>query len=231
VTAGSLNFGLDAEQAMHATTIAGVGKRMGMPDHAVSVALATAFLESRLHNLSYGDRDSVGLFQQRPSQGWGTPAQIMTPRYAAAAFYEHLARVPNWQALAVTDAAQRVQRSALPNGYARYEPEARTLAQATTGEVPAGLTCHPTIPSSAPTGSLQQAMTQELGLRSLDVSLAAGRGWTVATWLVAHAQPFRITSVAYAGQRWTPAAGSWVADPSVGSVVEVARTRAAAAVS
>ena len=226
VLADGRTFGLDAEQATSATTIAAVGKRLGMPNHAVSVALATAFLESRLHNLPYGDRDSVGLFQQRPSQGWGTPAQLTTPRYAAAAFYQRLARVPSWETLAVTDAAQRVQRSALPHGYAQYEPEARALARATTGEVPAGLTCRTVIPPGAASGSLQQAMTQELGVRTL-AAVPGGREWTVATWLVAHAEPFRITSVAHAGQRWTADAGSWVPDPAVGATVEVARTPAA----
>src|SRR5437868_9736422 len=140
------NYGLDIAQARNATTIAAVGKRLSMPDHAVSIALATAYLESGLHNLAHGDRDSLGLFQQRPSQGWGTPAQIMTPHYAAAAFYQHLTKVPGWQALAVTDAAQRVQRSALPHGYAQFEPEGRALAIATTGEVAAGLSCRAAIP-------------------------------------------------------------------------------------
>ena len=71
-----------------------------------------ALQESGLHNLSYGDRDSLGLFQQRPSQGWGTPAQIMSPRHAAAAFYRRLSRIAGWQAMPVTEAAQTVQHSA-----------------------------------------------------------------------------------------------------------------------
>ena len=77
------SYKLDLEQAQHATTIAAVGKRLGLPDHAVTVALAAAFQESNLHNLAHGDRDSLGLFQQRPSQGWGTPSQVMDPNYAA----------------------------------------------------------------------------------------------------------------------------------------------------
>ena len=225
-------FGLDLDQATNATTIAGVGKRLDMPDHAVSIALATAMLESNLRNLARGDRDSLGLFQQRPSQGWGTPAQIMNPPHAAAAFYQHLSHVPGWQVIPVTDAAQRVQRSALPHGYAHFEPKARALAEALTGEVPAAFTCQVTVPATPPapsTGSLQQAMVTELGLRSPSVSLAAGRGWTVASWFVGHAVPFRITSVAFAGQRWTAVQGQWIPDPSVGSQVEVVRAPAAAA--
>src|SRR6266480_6473261 len=100
------NYGLDLEQARNATTIAAVGKRLDMPDHAVSIALATAYLESGLHNISYGDRDSLGLFQQRPSQGWGTPDQIMTPAYASAAFFEHLALIDGWESAPITAAAQ-----------------------------------------------------------------------------------------------------------------------------
>src|SRR5438270_6152609 len=148
------NYGLDFEQARNATTIAAVGKRLDMPDHAVSIALATAYLESGLHNISYGDRDSLGLFQQRPSQGWGTPAQIMTPHYAAAAFFQHLAKVPGWQVIPVTAAAQRVQRSALPGGYAQFEPAGRKIAEALTGEVPAGFACKVS-PPGAPAVGLQ----------------------------------------------------------------------------
>jgi hypothetical protein len=229
VTATSATYGLDLEQARNATTIAAVGKRLGMPDHAVSVALATAFLESGLHNLAHGDRDSVGLFQQRPSQGWGTPTQLLTPRYAAAAFYQGLAKVPGWQTLAVTDAAQRVQRSALPHGYAQFEPEGRALAIATTGEAAAGLTCRAAIPSTAPIRGLRQAVTQELGAPALGVALAPARGWTVASWLVAHAAEFRIISVGFGGQRWAPSTGTWQPDGSVGAVVDIVRTPAAAA--
>src|SRR5438309_10017681 len=179
-------YGLDLAQARNATTIAAVGKRLGMPDHAVSIALATAYLESGLHNINYGDRDSLGLFQQRPSQGWGTPAQIMTPHYAAAAFYQHLARVPGWQTMPVTQAAQKVQRSALPGGYAQFEPAARAIAEALTGEVPAGFTCRVTFPPGAPAVGLQEAMATELGLSSLSAPLAPARGWTVGSWLVGH---------------------------------------------
>src|SRR5438270_3708167 len=181
------NYGLDLAQARNATTIAAVGKRMGLPDHAVSIALATAYLESGLHNISYGDRDSLGLFQQRPSQGWGTPAQIMTPHYAAAAFYQHLARVPGWQAMPVTQAAQKVQRSALPGGYAQFEPAARAIAEALTGEVPAGFTCRVSFRPGVPAVGLQEAMATEVGLSTLPQPLAAPKGWTVSSWLIGRA--------------------------------------------
>jgi len=109
-----------------------VGKRLGLADHAVSVALATALQESKLRNLNYGDRDSLGLFQQRPSQGWGPPAKILVPRLAAAAFSTRLRSVPGWQTLPVADAAQAVQHSASAAAYAPWETEARLLARTLT---------------------------------------------------------------------------------------------------
>jgi hypothetical protein len=219
--AGAQSYRLDLEQAANATTIAAIGKRLGMPDHAVTVALAAAIQESRLHNLAYGDLDSLGLFQQRPSEGWGTPAQIMTPSFAAAAFYQHLVLVDGWATLSVTDAAQQVQHSAAPSAYAQWEPQARTLAQVLTGEVPAGLTCQFPVPAAGPTPSLEAAVTQELGPPNLGTALAPARGWTVAAWLVGHAQEYRLRSVAFAGRRWTSQAGAWSSDPSAGATVEI----------
>src|SRR5436305_145505 len=215
------DYGLDLAQARNATTIAAVGKRLGMPDHAVSIALATAYLESDLHNIDYGDRDSLGLFQQRPSQGWGTPAQIMTPHFAAAAFYRRLARVPGWQVIAVTDAAQKVQRSALPNGYAQFEPAARAIAEALTGEVPAGFTCRVAFPAGAPAVGLQEAMATEIGLTSLSVALQPPKGWTVTSWLIGHATDFKIAGVSFAGQQWTAATGTWGPDQTAGDQVQL----------
>jgi len=216
------NYGLDTDQARNATTIAAVGKRLGLPDHAVSIALATAYLESGLHNLAHGDRDSLGLFQQRPSQGWGTPAQIMTPHYAAAAFYQHLARVPCWEVMPVTLAAQKVQRSALPNGYAQFEPAARAIAEALTGEVPAGFTCRASFPAGPPAVGLQEAMTTELGLSSLSVPLAPAKGWTVGSWLIGHAPDFKLAAVSFGGQHWTASTGVWAPDPTAGDQVQIA---------
>jgi len=223
VTIGQATYQLDLEQASNATTIAAVGKRLGLPDHAVTIALATALQESGLQNLGYGDLDSLGLFQQRPSQGWGTAAEILTPRYAATAFFDHLAAVPGWDALPVTVAAQEVQRSSSPNAYAQWEAEARTLAEGLTGEAPSALSCQ--FPDSPPgaTAPLTDTMNLELGPPTLGVPVVAARGWTVASWLVGHATQFGITSVAYGGQGWTSARGSWAADPGAGSTVVVTR--------
>ncbi|WP_267243237.1 hypothetical protein [Streptomyces sp. PR69] len=135
------SYELSAEQASNAATISAVGTTRGMPERAVTIALATALQESGLRNISHGDRDSLGLFQQRPSQGWGTPRQILDPVYASGKFYDHLAEVPGYSRLPLTVAAQRVQRSGFPQAYAKHEPDATLLASALTGRSAASLTC------------------------------------------------------------------------------------------
>ncbi|MGA8256091.1 MAG: hypothetical protein WB767_05880, partial [Nocardioides sp.] len=121
------------EQAEHASLIAAIAVKRGLPARAASIALATAYQESDLQNLNYGDRDSLGLFQQRPSQGWGTEQQLQDPAYATNAFYDALQRISGYEQLEITDAAQEVQRSGFPDAYADHEDDARVLASALTG--------------------------------------------------------------------------------------------------
>ena len=97
--------------------------------------------ESRLTNLDYGDLDSLGLFQQRPSQGWGTAEQVSDMTYATNIFYDHLLQVPDWETIPVEDAAQEVQRSGYPELYATWDAMARAWASGLTGERSAGVTC------------------------------------------------------------------------------------------
>jgi hypothetical protein len=132
---------LSIEQAENASIIAGIGQQRGLPARAVSIALATAFQESKLTNIKHGDRDSVGLFQQRPSQGWGSVDEILDPIYATNAFYDALVEVEGYQDMPITEAAQAVQRSAYPDAYADHEEDARTIASALTGWTPAGFSC------------------------------------------------------------------------------------------
>jgi len=113
----------------------------GMPARAASIALATAYQESKLYNIDYGDRDSVGLFQQRPSQGWGSVAQLTDPVYATNAFYDALQKIDGYDSMEITVAAQEVQRSGYPEAYAEHEPDARVLASALTGYSPHVLSC------------------------------------------------------------------------------------------
>ncbi|MFD2414801.1 C40 family peptidase [Amycolatopsis pigmentata] len=120
-------IGYEPEQLANAATIVAVGKQLGVPEHGWVIAIAAALQESGLRNLDHGDRDSLGLFQQRPSQGWGNPDQIMNPAYAATQFYRHLLAIPGWQNMSVTEAAQAVQHSATPDAYTEHEPVARYL--------------------------------------------------------------------------------------------------------
>jgi hypothetical protein len=132
---------LTSTQARHASLIAALAVRRGMPARAASIALATAFQESRLRNLDHGDRDSVGLFQQRPSQGWGTREQLQDPVYATNAFYDALEKVEGYQEMRITEAAQAVQRSGFPEAYEQHAPGARALASALTGWSPEAFVC------------------------------------------------------------------------------------------
>lgn len=129
--------GLDGQMRQNADVIVQVGRELGVSDFGIVIALATAMQESGLRNLDWGDRDSVGLFQQRPSSGWGTVDELTTPRHAAQLFYggpsnpnrgltEGLLDISDWESLSLTDAAQSVQRSAYPDAYAKWESAAWT---------------------------------------------------------------------------------------------------------
>lgn len=131
----------DPEQTANAATIAAVGKRMEITERGIAIALATAMQESKIRNLDHGDRDSVGIFQQRPSQGWGTVEQIMNPVYASERFFKALAKVPNYSDQPMAEAAQAVQRSADGSFYAQHEGEALALAAALTGQHEQAITC------------------------------------------------------------------------------------------
>jgi LysM repeat protein len=138
---GSATVPLSPSMAANARTIIAVGRSLGVPPQGIVVALSAAAQESGLQNLNYGDRDSVGLFQQRPSSGWGTVAQLTSPTYAAELFYggphnpnkgktRGLLDIAGWQSMTVTQAAQAVQISAAPTAYAKWEASARAwLAQ------------------------------------------------------------------------------------------------------
>ncbi|MGW4734229.1 C40 family peptidase [Streptomyces shenzhenensis] len=138
------------EQIPNAKTIQATGVAINMPARGQIVAVATALQESGLRNLTYGDRDSLGLFQQRPSQGWGTANEILDPVHASTKFYEALEKVSGWQSLSVTQAAQAVQRSGFPEAYAKWEPLATALQQAIE---PLLSKAGGTSPSPSPSGS------------------------------------------------------------------------------
>jgi cell wall-associated NlpC family hydrolase len=131
---------LTAAQASNAQLIYSVSVTMQLPQRAPVIAIATAMQESRLRDLPTGPGDALGLFQQRPSQGWGTPAQILQPVYAATRFYQALLQVPGWQSLPLATAAESVQHSGLPQLYAKWEGLASALVTTFTGTATACLT-------------------------------------------------------------------------------------------
>jgi hypothetical protein len=118
--------------------IVDAGERMAVSSFGQVIAVAVALQESDLRDLYYGDVDSLGLFQQRPSQGWGSPAQILAADYAATAFYHHLLAVPGWESLTLTRAAQAVQRSAFPDAYAKWQGMATTIVRRLTARTAHG---------------------------------------------------------------------------------------------
>lgn len=215
---------LDLEQMANAATVAAVGIRRGVPSKAVTVALATALQESKLYNLPDGDRDSIGLFQQRPSQGWGTGEQISDPRYAANRFYAALLRVKGWQTMSVTAAAQAVQRSAHPSAYQKWAPESGVLSVALLGEASHAISCtlhsKPARRGSAAILGLTTLLRDDWGdlLKTTsvpdpdEVALAVSDnrvGWQYAHWLVAHAEQNGVMRVRFGNQQWTAMAGAW----------------------
>jgi hypothetical protein len=229
---GDVTVSLEPDQARNATIIAAIGVRRGLPARAVSIALATAMQESKLHNLDYGDRDSLGLFQQRPSQGWGTQKQVQNPYYATNAFYDVLAKIEGFESMKITDAAQKVQRSAFPDAYQAHATDARAMASAMTGYSPGGtFSCV----SEGSTESGSQATvargltraygkieTRNDGDSALIVPVDKGAdgarlAWSIAAFAVAHADRLGIDAVSFDGHTWSNGADSsrgWQADKS-----------------
>lgn len=210
---------LDGQQAAGAALIAGVGLERDLPARAVTIALATAMQESKIRNIDHGDRDSLGMFQQRPSQGWGTAEQVMDPHYATNAFYDVLITIEGYQQMEVTDAAQRVQRSAFPTAYAQHERLARLFASGLTGYSPASITCHLRPVDEATEAVALQRLRDRLAedLPSVSTTDASGRllldatglpgpsrrnGWAVASWAVLTAHETGVSRVTVDGKVW-----------------------------
>lgn len=230
---------LAPDQAANAALISAVSVRRGLQARAATIGLATAMQESKLRNIDYGDDvgpDSRGLFQQRPSQGWGTEEQVMDPLYAANRFYQELETF-DYAALEITEAAQKVQRSAYPNAYAKHEPMARAFASALTGYSPASLNCtlrhgeeagDPEEVRAALAAQHSPLLAEEAeheGRRlSVPTHLSPGlvssndvtqrTGWSIAQWAVASAHAYNVESVAFAGLIWNRAENAWVQGPT-----------------
>lgn len=212
---------LDPAQADVAALIAGQALARGLPPRALTIALATALQESDLANIEHGDRDSLGIFQQRPSQGWGTQEQILDPVYSTNAFFDALLRIEGYQDMAVTEAAQAVQRSAFPDAYAQHEARARAWANALYGFAAGAVRCElDALDASgvADTDAVVARVQRDLGLTATvtpegvlvdvtplapeDPELAARLAWGVAHWAVAAADGAHVAAVEHATMVW-----------------------------
>lgn len=201
-----------------------------LPDRAAVLALAAALQESKLRNLApgEGDRDSVGVLQQRPSQGWGNgdPAQLQDVWSATTEFLDHLVKVDGWQTMPLADAVQKVQISADGSAYAKHESEATALAPALLGRTPEGVTCTFDKPSKvAPARTVASRVKRELSVRSPTVNGTAitvpRAGWQTVAWFVANGDRLGIDRVSYDHHTWTRAHG-WKDDNAATSTEVVA---------
>jgi len=217
---------LDPEQAEVAATIAGVAARHRLPRQAVTIALAAALQESKLHNLDYGDRDSVGIFQQRPSEGWGSATELQDPIYATTKFYVALLKVHGYARMPVDQAAQAVQHSADGSAYQQWTDIAGQLTGAFTGKSPHTVSCWYIPSGQANLAGMEKQVRQTFGpagRKAVVVRITTARsakknvavlqvkptaGWTVASWLVAHAQAYHLSQIRYAGFSWKAANGT-----------------------
>jgi hypothetical protein len=199
------------EQSANAATITAIALKRGLPARAATIANATAIVESKLRNLKFGDRDSLGLFQQRPSQGWGTQQQILDPVYATNKFYDALIKVDGYQSMEITKVAQEVQKSGFPQAYADHEEEGRILASTLAGHSPGGIGCRlDAAKVSTPAATIAARLTAELGVPA---TVQAGTvrvharntqdAWAAGSWAVAHAEADGIIAVTVGDRAWT----------------------------
>jgi hypothetical protein len=197
--------------AADASIIAGLSIKRDLPPRAASIALATAYQESDIRNLDYGDRDSVGLFQQRPSQGWGTEKQLQDPYYATGKFYGALVKIKNWQTRNINDVAQAVQISGHPEAYRDHETDARVLASTLTGQTPAGFTCLDRTGADGDAKGLASAMTRTFGAAAegtrdgkvLTITAdSVDLAWAYGSFAVANSAQYGTLQVVVADRQW-----------------------------
>jgi hypothetical protein len=203
---------IDPEQARNAAIIAGVSVKLGLVPRAASIALATAYQESGIRNLDYGHADSLGLFQQRPSKGWGTKDQVMDPWYSSNAFYKAMVKVKGWKTKNIGDVAQAVQRSAYPDAYDKHVDNARALASALSGETPASFRCVVKSPGVADPAGMGDFLSKTLGgtakvtTTSASVwveTVTAQQAWAVAGLAIANVGVYGLVSVQVGTATWT----------------------------
>jgi hypothetical protein len=223
-TAGS--YKIDTQQAVVASQMVGVVLTRQLPERASVLVLMAGLQESKLRNVASGDgdRDSVGVLQQRPSQGWGTVAQLSDVHFATGAFLTALLKVPSWQTLPLADAIQAVQVSADGNAYAKHEPEAQALSDAFTGAKPASMSCvFPKPTAVATTAQVAAQVSADLPVTTPTTAGSSvtvpGASWPTATWFVANGDRLGIETVAYANRTWTRGKGWQNTSASSGAVI------------
>ncbi|MFE9242593.1 hypothetical protein [Nocardiopsis sp. NPDC006938] len=214
-------YDMEITQAANAATVGGVAFSRDLPEEAVTVAFATVWQESTFYNVEYGDRDSLGLFQQRPSQEWGEPEEILDPVYSSRSFYDELVEVGGWEDLPVYEAAQSVQRSAHGFAYDQHEDLSADMAEAFGGRGGGMVTCwfdEETVEAlrtgEADVAGAQEEMARVFGTDPAELPVPEGEqprtgdlGWAMAQWAVVHAEGYGITSVTYGDQRWRASDG------------------------
>ena len=212
------SYSLELDQAQVASVIVGVVLKRELPERAAVLTIGAALQESKLRNLpaGQGDRDSVGILQQRPSQGWGTASQIADVHYATGKFLDAVVRVPNWQEDSLATVVQTVQFSADGSAYARHEAQAQAIADALYGGTPAAVTCRFDKPDrSATPAAVTAALARDLPVAKPAVATRTvtvpEAGWATAAWLVCNADRLGIESVRHDGKRWSYS-GGWKDD-------------------
>src|SRR5215210_3652367 len=209
-TANDQSVTLDLEQAHYASIVAGLSVKRGLPPRAASIAVATTYQETGIRNLDYGDRDSVGLFQQRPSQGWGSRKQLLDPYYASDKFYDALVKINDWETEDITTVAQRIQNSSYPDAYRDHEADARVLASALTGHSTEGFTCLERAGKSGKPSALVSSIEKTFGTvsdktKDKVVGIDARSGalaWAYAGHALANADRYGVVGVKVDGQQW-----------------------------
>lgn len=221
-------FSLTNSQTQVAATMVGEVTRIGLPERADLLVLMAAMQESKLTNIppGEGDRDSVGVLQQRPSQGWGTEAQLADIHYATKAFLDALVKVDGWQTRDPADAIQAVQISADGSAYAQHEDISQALADALTGRRPGSLYCEFDKPSQAAApADVVKGLRADLPVNPPTVAgrtiTVPGARWQTASWLVANAELYGIAKVSYDGQSWQRNK-KWAKDAKAGAAAVVA---------
>ena len=209
-TANVNSVTLDLEQAHYASIVVGMSVKRGLPPRAASIALATVYQETGIRNLDYGDLDSVGLFQQRPSQGWGSRKQLLDPYYATDKFYDALVKIDGWEKADITTVAQKIQNSSYPDAYRDHEADARILASALTGRSAAGFTCLEREGRSGKQSALVSSIEKTFGAVSdmtndKVVSIDARSetlAWAYASHALANADGYGVVGVKVGGRQW-----------------------------